>query len=315
MATFNGEIFLREQLNSLLCQTFLPHELIVCDDASVDSTFEIVKSFSDVATFNVKLFRNTKNIGFIKNFEKAISLCEGDYIALADQDDIWDPDKIKILVECIGDALLIHSDAILIDSSGKVIDQSYTKYSRKKIDYEFVSYLFSNNVTGCTSLFKKELLPFILPIPQGLPFHDWWFALQAVCNGNIVYLDQPLTLYRQHESNQIGASLPANKFKINKFVQRDLIYMRRLEQLIILKQSNKFFGRFYLTICEFIRYYSDYRDKILRPGSFLLHLKYFKYFHHDKTIGIRILALFASLLGRPLLIRVVNFLSLVKIKI
>lgn len=315
LATYNGEKFIKQQLESIAAQTTLPNELIICDDASVDRTIDIIDEFSRFSSINIRIFKNKKNIGFVKNFENAILHCSGDYIAIADQDDIWEPEKIKTLVERIQDAFLIHSDALLINSVGDVISESYTRYSRKKIDYEFVDYLFSNNVTGCTSLFKKELIPYIIPIPQGFLLHDWWFALQAVCNGKIVYLDKPLTRYRQHDNNQIGASLPASRFRINNFEQRDMIYSRHCEQLMILKQSEKFSGRHYEIISDFVRYYSDYRVKKIRPKSFLFHLKYFKYFQHDKSILIKILALCASFFGRTLQARFVSFLSLINIKI
>lgn len=117
LATYNGVLFLREQLDSILNQTLQAAEIIVCDDCSTDGTWLVLREYAEkYACF--KIFQNDENIGFMRNFEKAMRLCSGDYIALSDQDDIWLPDHLQILLEGIGDKMCVVGDAELIDSKG-----------------------------------------------------------------------------------------------------------------------------------------------------------------------------------------------------
>jgi len=119
LCTYNGEQYLKEQLESYAYQTQLPDELIVCDDGSTDSTIDIIREFADSASFSVKLYINEQNLGSTKNFEKAIRLCTGDIIFLSDQDDVWREDKIslmsQIFEECPGTGA-IFTDADVVDS-------------------------------------------------------------------------------------------------------------------------------------------------------------------------------------------------------
>ena len=123
MATYNGGQYLSEQLDSIVNQTYTNIEIVIVDDDSKDNTVEIIKSYQQKYKF-IKLYQNPTNLGIVKSFEKAISLCNGDYIALSDQDDVWLPHKLEELVNKIGSSLLIYSDAILVDSNMQVIANS-----------------------------------------------------------------------------------------------------------------------------------------------------------------------------------------------
>lgn len=129
IATYNGEKYLKEQLDSIYAQTYKNIEVVVTDDCSTDKTVEILDKYAK--THGLKYFVNEKNLGFVKNFEKAMTLCKGKFVALADQDDIWEKNKIQILYGHIGDSLLIHSDASLIDAEGEIINTSYKQSSHK----------------------------------------------------------------------------------------------------------------------------------------------------------------------------------------
>ena len=122
MATYNGEKYLREQLDSILSQTITDWELIVCDDCSKDTTVGILKSYQR-KDGRVKIFVNEKNLGFKKNFEKAIGLCSGDYIALADQDDIWHDNHLEVLLGLIGEVSLSCGNARLMTSDSVVTEK------------------------------------------------------------------------------------------------------------------------------------------------------------------------------------------------
>lgn len=205
MATYNGEKFLRKQLDSLFSQTYENIEVVVSDDCSTDETIAILNEYND--KFKMSLYVNKVNLGFLKNFEKAVSLCKGDYIVLADQDDIWMPEKISILLDEIGDCSLIYSDALLINEHDNILPGSLIKNSGVKpvTGKPFEYFVCNSCITGCTSMFKKELVPVALPIPENEISHDWWFSVAASRQGGVKYLDRELIQYRQHASNAIGA--------------------------------------------------------------------------------------------------------------
>jgi len=216
LCTYEGAFFLEQQLDSLKKQSISFLELVICDDASTDATASIIKAFSKMAPFPVRIYRNEKQIGAVQNFSRAISLCQGKYIALCDQDDIWFPDKLAITFQAMKEAeekfgsqfpLLVHSDLTVIDTAGKVIVPSFMKLRRiRHFDEENLKWLLAQNfVTGNTVLMNRPLVEVALPIPAGAMMHDWWLALVAAAVGKIVYIDRPMVLYRQHASNMIGA--------------------------------------------------------------------------------------------------------------
>ena len=216
LCTYNGEQYLRSQLDSFLEQHRLPDELIVCDDRSSDETTQIVERFAARAPFTVDLFVNEKNFGSTRNFEKAISLCTGDLIFLSDQDDVWLPQKIeRIESEFTKDegAGLIFSDAEVVDEDLKPLGlrlSSLTFHDSCRQDMrngkQFESLLRQNFVTGATAAFRSSFREILLPTPDGVPnlIHDAWIALSIANEARIVFIDEPLIKYRQHGSQQIG---------------------------------------------------------------------------------------------------------------
>ncbi len=214
MCTYNGEKFLLEQLNSFLMQTVLPNELIIYDDCSTDSTLEIIEDFAKNAPFQVKFYKNKINIGSTKNFENAINSCQGEIIFLSDQDDVWIKNKIEIMLvelersSCVD---VVFSDAKVVDNDLNSLGYNlwdsveFTKKQRRKIqEGRGLEVLLKQNVvTGAAMAFRSKLRPMFLPLPVNW-IHDGWIALIAVAVSNISCIPQPLILYRQHESNQIG---------------------------------------------------------------------------------------------------------------
>jgi len=198
MCTYNGERFIKEQLDSILNQSYKNLEIIITDDKSTDKTIDIIKKYQ-LADDRIKLYQNEKNLGFVKNFEKAISLCSGNYIALSDQDDIWKNNKIEVFLEKIKNNLLIYSDAELIDEfsnkSNKQLIRPHINLVSGKCNKAF---LFYNCASGNTMMFKKELVKYILPIPKEFSFHDIWIAFIASTLGTITYTEESMTYYRRY---------------------------------------------------------------------------------------------------------------------
>ncbi|MBC7746122.1 MAG: glycosyltransferase family 2 protein [Flavobacterium sp.] len=200
MCVYNGERFIRKQIESILAQTYKDLELLILDDCSTDSSVKIINSYLD-GDKRIKLIQNQQNIGFNKNFEKGFQLCIGDLIAVSDQDDIWLPEKIGRLVESLADNLLIYSNSSKIDEHGTML-QSNLNTTIHHVDLPgFKSFLDDNFITGHTCLFKKELLNYVLPFPENLFFYDWWLGFVASYVGRVKYLDEILTKYRVHSQS------------------------------------------------------------------------------------------------------------------
>jgi hypothetical protein len=216
LCTYNGSAYVREQLASLAAQRRLPDHLVVVDDRSSDETVEIVRDFAGRAPFSVRIVVNEQNLGYVKNFEKAIRLCDGDLIALADQDDVWHEDKLKVAEDILRSSPyvgLVFSDAEVVDERLRPL--GYRLWETLKFDAKrqkcFLDgratdvLLNAQMVTGATMCFRAKFRDLVLPIPAEA-IHDGWIALLIAAVADVVAVDRPLMLYRQHGSNQIGAA-------------------------------------------------------------------------------------------------------------
>lgn len=218
LCTYNGEKYLKEQLDSFVQQTLSPYELVVCDDCSSDSTTDILEAFAWTAPFPVRIYHNEYTLGLIKNFSKAAGLCRGEYVAFSDQDDIWLPDKLDACFQAMGRAeckygkdvpLLVHSDLSIIDNDNRVIASSWMKVKHlRPVEVDpLKNLLVMNYISGCTSLCNKILIKNSLPFPDVIMNHDGWVALIAASHGKIIFIPEPKVLYRQHPSNASGRAL------------------------------------------------------------------------------------------------------------
>jgi hypothetical protein len=215
MCTYNGAAYLAEQLQSIAAQDRLPDELVVCDDASTDDTAAIIRSFTSHAPFDVRVNVNEQNLGSTANFAKAVSLCRGEIVFLADQDDLWMPHKVRCLTEVlVSDSRLVFaiSDAQLVDAHRRplgctlweTLPFSPLDQGRFNAGESFEILLRRNVATGTTMAFRAGLREVLLPIPSGW-VHDGWFALLLAALGPGHAVAEPLVQYRQHGAQQIGA--------------------------------------------------------------------------------------------------------------
>lgn len=198
LATYNGRRFLPEQLASLVAQHRRPDELVVCDDRSSDGTVELLEDFARTAPFRVRIHRNETNLGVLRNFEKALSLCEGDIVFLSDQDDVWLPEKIGEVV-----ALFDGNPAVLAVINDKLIaDENLVPTGATMLgNIRGFGSPDSNFVAGCCSAFRREWLGIALPIPDGAIAHDTWLVGLAHRLGVASIHDKPLQYYRRHGTN------------------------------------------------------------------------------------------------------------------
>jgi glycosyltransferase involved in cell wall biosynthesis len=217
MCTWNGEAYLREQLASFSLQTRTPDELIVCDDNSTDDTVSIVTDFAATAPFPVQLHLNEQNLGSTKNFERAITLCDGDVIALADQDDVWLPEKLQRIEDCFErepGTGLVFTDAEVVDENLKPLGYrlwqsvGFGEAERRLVrNGRVLDVLLPGwTVTGATMAFRTQFRNLVLEIPTDLALiHDGWIALLIASVADVTFIDEPLIKYRQHARQQIGA--------------------------------------------------------------------------------------------------------------
>jgi glycosyltransferase involved in cell wall biosynthesis len=215
LCTCNGEKHLPEQLQSLLSQTRRPDEVVVFDDASGDSSADIVRRFSESAPFPVRLAVNPHNVGSTPNFQRAIEACNGDIIALCDQDDVWMSEKLRVIeAEFERDRNLgfVFSDADICDESGNPL--GYTLWQSVRFEpslqrrlnagHAFEAILRGNIVTGATMAFASRFKSLVLPIDP-LWFHDGWIALLISAFAPARSIREPLIRYRQHPAQSVGA--------------------------------------------------------------------------------------------------------------
>ena len=214
LCTFNGERFLRQQLESIARQERLPDEVVVCDDGSSDSSMEILQEFALRARFPVRIVRNERNLGSTKNFEKAIGLCSGDFIALCDQDDRWGPRKLSRLSQVLGgDKSLggVFSDATLINAEGAPVGKRLWEVHRFRFTraeqfdrLAAIRLLLKHDVvTGATLMFRASMRRLLIPIP-GCWVHDGWITWVIALYSRLTFVKEPLLEYRVHPSQQLG---------------------------------------------------------------------------------------------------------------
>jgi len=196
MATYNGEKYIKEQLDSILCQLSELDEIIISDDGSTDKTIEIIKMYHDP---RIKLYTNTNRKGVVGNFENALSKAHGDFIFLADQDDVWMPNKVDTMLMALENVDLCVCDCELIDSYGEIIYPSFFRLNHSKKG--FLRNLLKNSYLGCCMAFKRDFLKYILPFPSNIAMHDIWIGLCVELWGESVFLKDKLVKYRRHSNN------------------------------------------------------------------------------------------------------------------
>lgn len=265
LCTYNGGEFIGQQLDSILNQTHRNLEIIIADDCSTDDTFKIVKRYANKDS-RVQCYKNEVNIGFNKNFEYAIKLTTGDYIAICNQDDIWLPQKIERLLNEIGNKWLIFSNLSYIDDQGKVIEGG-TSIIFDPAAYNYKSILLANFVTGHTVLFKREFVSYFSPVPLD-GFFDWWFGFVAIYHRQITYLGENFTEHRIHDASFMQQRINSGREKqeANKTTYTMLSAFSNYKHLEV---KDKIF-------IEHLR--DAYKQNLYRLGSIPLIKIIFKYY-------------------------------------
>ena len=213
MTTYNGEKYLKKQLDSIFNQTLHVDEIIVCDDCSSDNTIQILKNYP------ITLIRNNNQLGFIRNFRQAIEHCHGNYIFLCDQDDIWSENKVNSMIK----VMKKHPEIHVLASSFEYIDENDSKIKIKKMNHysnnnlyhhdvpskalipvSFEDLIYTNSFQGCSLLIDKKIQHFYLEHFSDKTPHDWLLNLYSATINSMYFYNIPLFKYRLHEENTLG---------------------------------------------------------------------------------------------------------------
>lgn len=206
LCVYNGERYLREQLDSTLAQTGVRLEVVAVDDGSTDGSVALLREY-ETRDSRLRVIVNPENLGPRRSFEKAMALGSGEFIAACDQDDIWEPGKLARLIEVIGDHDLAYCDSVFVDATGEATGRHMSDCKGGMMHGRApLRFVFGNSVSGHATLLRRSLFDASRPFPEGV-YHDWWLAMSAAMRGGIVYLDEPLVRFRRHDA---AFSLPTD---------------------------------------------------------------------------------------------------------
>ncbi len=197
IATYNGVNYIEEQLRSILSQLSEEDEVVLSDDGSTDGTLEVIRQFVDP---RIRILPSRRFASPILNFEYTLSHAKGDIIFLADQDDIWMPDKVKRTLPSLERYDCVTSDCVVVDGDDRVIDKSFFNLNNTHRG-KYYNLLVKNGYLGCCMAFRRCILDKALPFPADVPMHDIWLGNVSAFFYSTTFLDEPLIRFRRHDHN------------------------------------------------------------------------------------------------------------------
>jgi glycosyltransferase involved in cell wall biosynthesis len=238
IATYNGEKYIKAQLESILSQIGETDEVIISDDCSTDNTVIIIESFKDERIVILKNNKKFKNYNF--NFENALKNASGDFVFLSDQDDIWVENKVKRFLEVFNETKvnLIISDCFVVDAQLNMLSQSFFKI--RNSSKGFFKNFYKNSYLGCSMAFDRKVLKCSLPFPMETSSHDTWIGLIGEIVGKTYFLNEPLMFFRRHGANysvhNLGDAILTNK---SAYSMKNILVLRLLLIKMLLKRYIK----------------------------------------------------------------------------
>ena len=202
LGTYNGQAYLQQQIDSLFSQTYPHVEIVAVDDGSTDDTVRLLRE-NAARHPNMKVYVNEHNLGFIRNFEKGCRLSAGEYIAVCDQDDYWDEEKLEKMLAAVGEFPMIYCDSKLCDQDLQYLGRNISDIVHNESFYDPRQLCVFSRMYGHTTLVSRRLFEFSSPFDPTIP-HDGWMAYHATLCGGVKYFPEALVLYRQHAANVFG---------------------------------------------------------------------------------------------------------------
>jgi len=248
MATYNGEKHLREQLDSILAQTEQDFEVVACDDASTDLTLSILKEYEKKDS-RFRIYKNEKNLGFRENFNKAVSLCKGNFIAFSDQDDIWLPQHLQTLKENIGENFVCAGRTQRFFENGVLLNLFLpTNYQAENLTSQIKRLIFQcyalNMYQGASQMISRRAVEAYFPIDKNEYAHDCASATNAIAENKFIYVNEVITKWRKHSAQVTNThdSREVRKNRLKKIVQYILDNNKNLNEEIraILQKAFEF---------------------------------------------------------------------------
>ena len=216
MATYNGAEYIQEQLQSILSQIGLEDEIVISDDGSTDATLEVIKSIGSPC---IRIVQGPRMKSPSKNFENALAHAKGDVIFLCDQDDVWQPNKVAVMLQALKTAACVVSDCRVVDAQLNVMDPSFYQVVRKH-EGRWYNLLVRNCYLGCCMAMRREVLDKALPFPKTVPMHDIWLGNVAAFYYSLRFIPDNLMVYRRHGKNASTTSDPSASSLRQKLVYR-----------------------------------------------------------------------------------------------
>jgi len=221
LATYNGEKYLNQQIDSIISQTCQGWQLLIRDDISTDNTINIIKNYTSKYPGKIRLIEDGKgHLGLVKNFATLLESAQSEYIMFCDQDDIWLPNKIELSEKVMRAIekeypelpIMVHTDLQVVDENLNLIDGSmwHLNAINPRTADDFSKLIVRNAVTGCAMMINSKAKDVSLPIPAEADIHDWWIAMKTARTGKIIEIPIAAILYRQHSANVIGANVKKN---------------------------------------------------------------------------------------------------------
>ena len=228
IATYNGERYIRQQIESIVCQLNVDDEIIVSDDGSTDGTLDIVKGIGDK---RIKIIEGPGRKSPILNFECALKASKGDFIFLSDQDDVWKPDKVEICMKWLKTYHCVVSDAEVTDNRLKPLYPSLYAIMQVRQGHIYNT-IWKNGYTGCCMAFRRNVLEASLPFPKNIPMHDIWIGNVAAYKYNVIFIPDRLIHFRRHE-NTISCNGKGSKFTIWQQMKFRLNIIKNIIRLLL----------------------------------------------------------------------------------
>lgn len=289
MATYNGEKYVGEQIDSILSSTYQDFELFIYDDGSKDNTMSILRDYEGRYPDKIHAYQNEKNLGVTANFLNALSRTTTDYVMFCDQDDVWKNHKIAITLKRIrhmeaqlgkGLPLAVFTDAMVVDSELNLLKHSFFSSGHlnpNKTDLPHL--LMENKLIGCTMMVNAALRKILQSnqLPRTARYHDWWLGLIAASLGKVGFINDRTLLYRQHSGNVVG-----DKGFMSYVKDRVTSIAKQREALLALECQAEEFLRLYEPLLspdirEILQHFAFLDQQgFLKKRAELFHYGYFK---------------------------------------